>query len=387
MISEEKYVFIFLNAMGGVPSFYQNIIGGQQLIPKHKIKVILLDNEEDDRPKLTEFFPGIETITFRFSGKQNQYFVRKKLGALIGSEPGAVITDNVLALQAASETGNQKTVFHLLHDYFYVNQNVQCGDMIDVAIAHSSFFADAVFASSPRLFADRVFYIPYGVKQLSSFPVKKKDSPLQLVFLGRLSEGKGVNRLIEIEEGLKKMQVNVEWTIIGKGPLKEKLKEQWKSKSNITFKEPDTSNDVYNILAAQDIFIFPTLFEGTPVSILECMANGVITIANDLPGGIRDLLKKDTGFTCKTNDISSFMQHIAALDKDRNKLKEMQENCFALTQKQYELTANANNYFKLFMNYKQMRRPVKTNVLPSSKLDNRWLPGGIVKFLRTLRFG
>src|SRR5207245_9797744 len=96
--------------------------------------------------------------------------------------------------------------------------------------------------------------------------------------------------LYEINKGLIKKGVEVNWTIIGKGPLKKDLQEQWKSEMRVVFYEPDTTDEVYKILSSQDIFVFPTSFEGTPVSILDCLANGVVNITIYLPGCVRSLL-------------------------------------------------------------------------------------------------
>jgi glycosyltransferase involved in cell wall biosynthesis len=134
------------------------------------------------------------------------------------------------------------------------------------------------------------------VQQLEHSPQKNNDK-LNLVFLGRLEESKGVLNLISIQKQLHSKNINAHWTIIGKGSLKTELINQWKD-FEVDFFEPSTTNEVYNILAKQDVFIFPTTFEGTPVAIIEAMACGVVTIVNDLPGGIRDIVTAQTGFRC-----------------------------------------------------------------------------------------
>jgi glycosyltransferase involved in cell wall biosynthesis len=95
--------------------------------------------------------------------------------------------------------------------------------------------------------------------------------------------------------------------------LKEQLYKQWEGSKNISFCEPDSTDEVYRLLAMQDVFIFPTAFEGTPVAILECLANGVVTITNDLPGGIRDIVTENIGFRCRLNNIDDFVNNIKLL--------------------------------------------------------------------------
>lgn len=370
--------------MGGVASFNYNIINYSRLIKKFYSKVILIKAKEDRRPLFPDRFIADEVITFNYSAKENHHYVQKRLNKLLGGKPGALVTDNSLTINAARLFNNPKTVFHLIHDYFYVKQNIQMGDMVDVAIAHSSFFSDSVFASNPGLFFNRNFFIPYGVKQPGALPVKN-NLKLNLVFLGRLDEGKGVRELYEINEGLKKKNITVCWTIIGKGVLKKSLEEQWKLEADVTFYEPESTGEVYKILCDQDIFVFPTSFEGTPVSILECLANGVVTITNDLPGGIRDIVKENIGYRCELNNIHQYVEIIAHLNKDRALLKQMQQNCFELSVNQYNIEKNADNYFEIFLQYEKFRREKKSSVGKMARLDKAFLPNYLVRFLRNIK--
>jgi glycosyltransferase involved in cell wall biosynthesis len=380
-------VFTLPNCMGGVASFNFNIINNSSLIQNFYSKVILLKSNEDKRPPFLDKFFVDEVILFEYSNKENQYYVQKRLNQLIGNEDGALVTDNVLTLSAADRFNNPKTIFHLVHDYFYVNQNIAFGDKIDVAVAHSSFFSDAVFASNPTDFSDRCFYIPYGVKE-GLTPVKQNNSgKLNLVFLGRLDEGKGVHCLFEIEQLLLKENIQVCWTIIGKGPQKKNLRTQWKNKQNILFFEPDTADEVYKILERQDVFVFPTSFEGTPVSILECLANGVVTITNDLPGGIRDIVTKGIGFRCKLNDLDEFVKKIVLLNNDRILLKQMQFSCFELFKKSFDISNNADSYFNLFLQFHSFKRKVKNHkTVPMSRLDGKYFPNFVTKSFRSLKW-
>ena len=386
MSNKPEIIFTFPNCMGGVSSFNYNIINNSKLINNFYSKVILLQAKEDNRPPFLDKFIADEVVVFEYSYKENQYFVQKRLNEILGNADGAIVTDNHLTLDAACRFKNKKTIFHLLHDFFYVKQNINFESRIDIAVAHSSFFSDAVYASNPADFGNRIFYIPYGVKQLEQFPIKSDNENLNLVFLGRLDEGKGVMLLNQIELLLQQNNVTANWSIIGKGPLKEKLHKQWEGAKNVNFYEPDSTNAVFELLKKQDIFVFPTSFEGTPVSILECLANAVVTITNDLPGGIRDIVTENYGFRCSLDNTQEFAKHILALNSDRRLLKNMQENCYQFAKEKYDIQQNADNYFKLFMQFlalKRAKKPVKA--LPLSKLDRFYFPNFFVKALRSLR--
>lgn len=384
MRSKPEIVFTFPASIGGVSSFNYNIINYSRLIKQFHSKVILLREDSDKRPFFLDPFIVDETITFHYSDKENQFHLQKRLSKILGTANGAIVTDNGLTIETAARFNNPKTIFHLLHDYYYVNQNIKMGELIDVVIAHSSFFSDAVFASNPALFANRSFYIPYGVQQLPSFP-EKEGGILKLVFLGRLDEGKGVMKLYEINQVLKEKKIGVKWTVIGKGNLREDLHRQWEGEKNISFYEPDTTHQVYELLKGQDVFVFPTLFEGTPVSILECLANGIVTITNDLPGGIRDIITEGSGFRCSLNNIEEFIFYICKLNKDRILLKELQDNCYALANNSYDIEKNADNYFTLFFQFDELKRTDKSKPRKLLKLDKEIYPNRLVKFIRQFK--
>lgn len=377
-----ELVFTFPSCLGGVASFNFNIINNSALIRGFRSKVILLKAEEDTRPEFEDKFNADEVVKFSYSHKENQYCVLKRLKTLLGEGEGAIVTDNALTVKAAAMFGSPKTVFHLLHDYYYVNENIALGDLVDAAVAHSSFFSDAVFSSSPDVFGGRTFYIPYGVKQCDSMPVKLSGGPLRLVFLGRLDKGKGVHLLFDIEQMLTEKGVEVEWTIIGRGPLKSFLTEQWKGRTNVRFEEPASTDDVYAALSGQDIFVFPTTFEGTPVSILETMSNGIVVITNDLPGGIRDTVLADTGFRCEVGNLRTFSEIIRTLDVDRSKLARMQLASYEYARSNFDIARNADRYYHLFSRYGELRRTRKEAVVKMSRLDRSFIPNALVRLLR-----
>ena len=375
-----ELIFTFPIALGGVSSFNFNLINNSKLLQNFYTKVILLKDIDEKRPAFTEKFNVDEQIVFISSHKENQYHVQKRLSKLLGTNEGAIVTDNGLTMETAHRFNINKTVFSLIHDYHYVNQQIKIGDWADVVIAHASFFSDAVFASNPDIWTGRTFYIPYGVKQQLKLPVKE-NYKLNIVFLGRLEESKGVLRLIDIQKELVLKNVNANWSIIGKGSLKKNLKLQWQNNA-VDFFEPNTTEEVYELLAKQDVFVFPTTFEGTPVAILEAMACGVVTIVNDLPGGIRDIVTDKTGYRCKNNSTKEYIDALVKLNNDKVLLEQMQQNCFHVSNADYDVQINSDNYIKIFAEYKKYKRINKSNVRNFKKLDKPFFPNWLTTLIR-----
>lgn len=376
-------VFTFPDVMGGVSSFNYNIIQFSRVKQDIRVKVILIREIEDDRAFFLDRIDNVETIRFSYSRRENQYLACKRLKKCIGDEPGALVCDNRITLLTAQLFSENKTVFHLIHDFFYVKQNIGFARTVDVAISHSTFFADCIFASNPESFHNRSLYIPYGVKQWETFPFKVPNHSLKLVFLGRLEHSKGVHLLNDMDDILQSRGIHVDWLIIGKGRLENFLKNQWIDKSNVVFRSADTNKEIYEWLSEQDVFVFPTTFEGTPVSILECMSNGIVTLVSDLPGGIRDIVTEDIGFKLPMQDTEAFVSAIIRLHNDRNMLAECQRASWNKAVAEYDIEHNADLYFNVFLEYAKFKRKyIPRNRPHLSRLDKPYLPNAFVKIIR-----
>jgi glycosyltransferase involved in cell wall biosynthesis len=71
--------------------------------------------------------------------------------------------------------------------------------------------------------------------------------------------------------------------------------------------------DVYKILKASDIFVFPSYREGLSVALTEAMACGLPVVASRIRGNI-DLIDEELGgLLCKPTDVKSMAMHIDTL--------------------------------------------------------------------------
>ena len=109
-------------------------------------------------------------------------------------------------------------------------------------------------------------------------------SPDALVIghVGRMDIPKNHKFLIEIFSCLVKDNNNCKLVMVGTGPLEEQIKNLAKEK-NLQNKIIFLGNrlDVNEILNVFDIFVFPSIFEGLPVSLIEAQANGINCLISD----------------------------------------------------------------------------------------------------------
>lgn len=169
--------------------------------------------------------------------------------------------------------------------------------------------------------------IPMGVDSKLFNPnkrdvkIKKKygiNGPF-LLFVGRLSEKKGVRYLIEAMPEVVKNNPDTKLLIVGGGELESELKNlanKLNMQNNITFTGPIPNKDLPKYYATADIFVAPSIItkegdrEGLPVTIMEAMASGCKTISTNLPG-TRDLIKNGiNGFLVRQKDKKSLSRSI-----------------------------------------------------------------------------
>ncbi len=366
--------------MGGVASFNRNILKyfDRTLV---FVRVILIGIKEIKRVEIQEGFNCDELIHFSYSNYENNYYVLKRLGLLIGQDSEFVLTDNAITLNALSLSRSNSIVHYLNHDFFYVKQVLNYANDIDYCIAHSQFFNDCLASADYNSFGNKLIHLPYGVEipENAKKPINEK---LKLVFLGRLDYSKGVLSLIDIDAELKKCQIDVDWLIIGDGPLKNQVYKQWQGKENVIFQQPITTREVYDLLLNQDILVFPSLFEGTPVAIFEAIACGCVPIVYDIPGGVREYLKDHFSVKVRAKDTQAIFKTISSFHEDREKLVQMQNVALNFSIQQLDQSIQNSKYYDFIYQSRSQNSNNAKSALKMSFLDNKIIPNNASRLMK-----
>lgn len=120
--------------------------------------------------------------------------------------------------------------------------------------------------------ADLDRFKPQNKKELRrkhNLPLNKKI----LIFVGQFIKRKGVKL---IEKALDAVDDEVRAVFLGKGPLQL-------SHPKIIYSGPVPNKEVAEYMAASDIFVMPTLSEGSSNVIVEAMASGLPIVSSDIP--------------------------------------------------------------------------------------------------------
>ena len=123
--------------------------------------------------------------------------------------------------------------------------------------------------------------------------IKKLKNGVTVGYVGGLRREKNVETLIKAFSDFRKdnPEAKDRLVIIGDGPMKgllEEAVEKYNLSSCVLF--PGFIPDAHRFLNAIDIFVLPSLSEGSPLSLIEAMVAGKAIIASDIPG-IREIVR------------------------------------------------------------------------------------------------
>lgn len=113
---------------------------------------------------------------------------------------------------------------------------------------------------------------------------------------------------------------NFVYIICGKGPLEEKLKKISKSlQIDHKVKFLGFRTDIADICSASDIFVFPSLQEGLPVSVMEAMASELPIVCSNIRGHVDLITENQGGYLVSTDEADSFSNAILELMENKDK--------------------------------------------------------------------
>lgn len=173
------------------------------------------------------------------------------------------------------------------------------------------------------------------------------ENSLVIGNVGRLQLQKNQKFCIKILKKLVKINPNVNMIFVGDGPDRSKLANlvnEYKLNSNVRF--VGIQNDIDRWLSSFDVFLFPSLFEGLPLALLEAQANGLPIIASKdaIPSDVK--INENVDFIYLNEDISRWIKCILKAKRESNTDIIYKNFCKA----GYELDTAAKDLEKKFIN-------------------------------------
>lgn len=197
------------------------------------------------------------------------------------------------------------------HGFIFNNWKLKVYNIISLFFLQ---FFDRIIAVSEKIKSELIRYgiKPYNIKVIvNAVPVKQekanyiekrmdfrinlgiRDDEFVLGYVGRLSIEKGVKFFLEACSMLNIVGLPLRIILVGDGPSRAELEALAEKRGirHLTFfsgfqKEPQAW------LSAMDVFVLPSLTEGTPMALLEAMALGIPVVASNV-GGIPSVITTD----------------------------------------------------------------------------------------------
>jgi len=225
-----------------------------------------------------------------------------------------------------------------------------------------SFFGDSVLFDKNLLKARKHFTIYNGIdlEEIAKFlqNIDKKNvrsqlgiesDDLFLVNVGRLTLQKGQKYLIEAMTKVVKLNSRVKLIIFGEGELKEELQKlisKYSLKENIKILQP--RRDIIKVLASADLFVFPSLWEGFSMVLVEAMAVGIPIIATNVTGINEIVINGINGILVKSKDSESLANAIIKLIYNKEEREYLALNAKKTVGEKFNLDKIVDEYELLY---------------------------------------
>lgn len=174
--------------------------------------------------------------------------------------------------------------------------------------------------------------VHYGV-DVEVFPyrsrvAKREGEPLVFVYLGHVSEHKGIAYLLEAFESISSDCGKL--VLIGAINIPDSVLVQ--CGPNVEFTGPIPHDEVSEILLDADVMLFPSLGDGFPLSIMEGFASGLPVVCTENTGAADCVTEGENGFVIPVQDSAMLREKINWFLANRTELPYMASKAHELVQ-------------------------------------------------------
>jgi alpha-maltose-1-phosphate synthase len=189
------------------------------------------------------------------------------------------------------------------------------------AIVVASSFTERTLKEYPEPIAAPVFRVPYGAPPVGEprLPTRR-DEPLRVLYVGQMGHRKGLGYLLDAMDML---DAPATLTLLGRPidvpPVLKRAFERYR------WIETAPHGEVLRLMREHDVLVFPSLFDGFGLVMLEAMAQGTPVIAT--PNTAAPDLFDDghAGFIVPIRSAEAIADRLTRLADDRDLLAQMSE--------------------------------------------------------------
>ena len=271
----------------------------------HRVSVII--GEKADEPTAELETMGCEIIRLRNSGFYDPVATLKLWRLLRQLKPDAIISHGGRSTCLFRRAKPRHTPLIAVNH----SNNVKRSVGADIYFNISNHIEQLIKRRTSKGIHFRVINCP---RELSTFEPKEAATPVRLSFMGRLTASKGGDILLKALAQVRDQGIDFHLSIAGSGEQRkelEALRDRLGLEDKVSF-AGQVSNPI-EFLASADIFCFPTLGEGFPISPIEAFAAGCAVIGTDDPGTAELLEQGKLGLVVPRGDAQAFADALAQL--------------------------------------------------------------------------
>ncbi len=195
----------------------------------------------------------------------------------------------VLAMRIEERKGRawnfrwKNRMWHRIYHQKMYDYSIKTADYGAVANREGWICAELKYKREPGL----IWYVPNGVEERFFAPREfSEKSACELLFVGTWLDRKGVYYLAEAFQMALQRIPGLRLTVAGCSAPAEKVKEMFaaEARERVNVLPFVPREEIPAIYAAHDVFVFPSLVEGMPLTLLEAMATGMPVVTTNTCG-------------------------------------------------------------------------------------------------------
>jgi glycosyltransferase involved in cell wall biosynthesis len=161
------------------------------------------------------------------------------------------------------------------------------------------------------------------------------DDGLKLLYVGRISKEKNLHILTQAYQMLYQQHKDIQLIIVGEGPYLAEMQDELKGTACF-FAGYLKGDNLANVYASCDIFIYPSTTDSFGQVVLEAQASGLPVIVTDRGAPQENIIAGKTGLAIKGDDADSMVDALqflianpkAAMAMSRAARQHMEERFF-----------------------------------------------------------
>ena len=256
----------------------------------------------------------------------------------------------------------------------------------DIAIAVSRSTAEFVIRAR-KIPAEKVKVVYLGVpldefsRERSAAEVQAARHELGVVptdfaigTVTRLHDSKGNSYLVDAARLVLQDRPGARFFVVGEGPLRQSLEEQARA-LNIgdRFTFAGFAKDVPRVVSAFDVSVFPSLWEGTPLTVFEALAMGKPIVATDADGLLDVLTAEKDAIIVPRRNARALADGLIRMIDEPDTRQQLAAAAYE-TGKQYDIAAFVRKMERLYDLLHRVSRATKRRGVLQSDLS--FLGGG-----------